>query len=96
MSDEQTTSPTQLLRAFDATVRDALQGAMRDYYAPLQGDETLADRCELIHDALWSALAHILVIHAQPHATRAATDAAILDYVAACIAQHGEPEAVAS
>jgi hypothetical protein len=96
MSNEQTTSPSQQLRSFTDALRGIFSGAMCDYYAPLGPDETLDDRSELIHDELWSVLVRVLVEHVQPHATRAATDAAILDYVAACIAQHGEPDAVAS
>lgn len=93
MSNELTNNPTQRLRAFDAVIRAAVDGAMRDYYSPLRPDETLDDRSELIHDELWSALARALVIHAQPHATPETTHAAILDYVAACI---GSAQAVPS
>jgi hypothetical protein len=86
MSNEQTTSYARY-QALRQAISDAvfLAECHRFEYTG-----SLDDSAEIGHDELWSALAQILVIHAQPHATRAATDAAILDYVAACIAQHGE------
>jgi hypothetical protein len=92
MSNELTNN--EQLRALQHDLQVAINVAMRRYHHPLtpsyidDGElitETIEDRAESVHDELWSALVRVLVEHAQPGPSRAATEAAILDYVAVCI-----------